>query len=325
VIDIDPSIYRKFPFLYRNSITAEQFREQMRHLKAHYRILDASQLQEVLAKRRPIERATVITFDDGLLNNATVTWPILREMRLPGFFFLPTGFVDRASRGRPTVYWTEEIAARILAEPSQQERRWKSLIQLVPELRGQMEERSYSSALEPVIAFLKSLPDAQLQRRLEWIKEELPAPPDLALFPADRSGGSILATMTWDQAKAMADSGMEIGAHSVNHAILTRISREEAEREIVQSFRAIEKQLSRPCRYFAYPNGMARDFAPAHQQLLAETGLLGAFTQLPGFNGIGTNPFALHRINIPANCGPNLFQYRLSGMAHRVEAFRTRN
>jgi peptidoglycan/xylan/chitin deacetylase (PgdA/CDA1 family) len=54
-----------------------------------------------------------------------------------------------------------------------------------------------------------------------------------------------------------ADSGIEIGAHSVSHPHLSRLSPEDMEREIVGSQARLEDVIGRPVRCFAYPFGDA--------------------------------------------------------------------
>ena len=66
---------------------------------------------------------------------------------------------------------------------------------------------------------------------------------------------SELATMTWDELRAHADDGVLIGSHSVAHPHLPALGDDELRRELDQSKAAIEDELGRPCRDFAYPYG----------------------------------------------------------------------
>jgi peptidoglycan/xylan/chitin deacetylase (PgdA/CDA1 family) len=54
-----------------------------------------------------------------------------------------------------------------------------------------------------------------------------------------------------------AAAGIEIGAHSVSHARLSRLRPEQAEREIGDSQARLEDAVGRPVRSFAYPFGDA--------------------------------------------------------------------
>jgi peptidoglycan/xylan/chitin deacetylase (PgdA/CDA1 family) len=70
-----------------------------------------------------------------------------------------------------------------------------------------------------------------------------------------RGGAERLATMSWDELRAHAEAGVEIGSHTITHAHLTELPDAELERELVDSKAEIETELGRPCRYVAYPFG----------------------------------------------------------------------
>lgn len=64
-----------------------------------------------------------------------------------------------------------------------------------------------------------------------------------------------LATMTWDELRALAGRGIAIESHSVSHAHLPRLSSEELRAELANSKAEIEDELRRPCTELAYPYG----------------------------------------------------------------------
>jgi peptidoglycan/xylan/chitin deacetylase (PgdA/CDA1 family) len=61
--------------------------------------------------------------------------------------------------------------------------------------------------------------------------------------------------LSWMQVKEMARYGIEFGSHSKTHPVLTKISRGEAELEIIESGRRIEDQIGKKVTTFAYPFG----------------------------------------------------------------------
>jgi peptidoglycan/xylan/chitin deacetylase (PgdA/CDA1 family) len=64
-----------------------------------------------------------------------------------------------------------------------------------------------------------------------------------------------LATMDWDELRALSERGVEIGSHTVSHPHLPRLSDAEIDRELQDSRARIEDELGRPCRFLAYPFG----------------------------------------------------------------------
>jgi hypothetical protein len=68
--------------------------------------------------------------------------------------------------------------------------------------------------------------------------------------------GNPFEMLTVEDVKSLAaDPLVTIGAHTVNHEILTRIPLEEAVREIWQSKEALEKWTGEKVCHFAYPDG----------------------------------------------------------------------
>jgi peptidoglycan/xylan/chitin deacetylase (PgdA/CDA1 family) len=64
-----------------------------------------------------------------------------------------------------------------------------------------------------------------------------------------------LPLLTWDQLSALPRQ-FTIGAHTVNHPDLTRVSPAECDLELRQCQETIEDRLGRPTREFAYPYGV---------------------------------------------------------------------
>src|SRR5258706_14495245 len=61
------------------------------------------------------------------------------------------------------------------------------------------------------------------------------------------------AYVTWGELKEMQQAGMEIGAHTMHHPFLTRLSSVNAFREIFMSRLLLASQLEVPITTFAYP------------------------------------------------------------------------
>lgn len=64
-----------------------------------------------------------------------------------------------------------------------------------------------------------------------------------------------LTPMSWDEVRALADAGWEIGSHTRSHPHLPEVSDELVTEELVGSREVCEQMLDRPCRSIAYPYG----------------------------------------------------------------------
>ncbi len=65
---------------------------------------------------------------------------------------------------------------------------------------------------------------------------------------------AILPLMSWEQAAALPPC-ITLGAHTVNHPDLTRLTPDECERELRECKDQIAQRLGRPPRWLAYPYG----------------------------------------------------------------------
>lgn len=96
----------------------------------------------------------------------------------------------------------------------------------------------------------------------------------------------------------MTKNGIEFGAHTINHPILTNIDIGEAKKEIAGSKLEIESITRRTVTTFCYPNGKTTDFNKNITQLLKEEGFECAVTSIEGKVTSFDNRFELKRISL---------------------------
>ena len=100
--------------------------------------------------------------------------------------------------------------------------------------------------------------------------------------------------LSWDEIREMGKYGIQFGSHTLNHPYLTRISIEEAEKEILLSKRTIEDHLQKKIDLFAYPYG---DFDTHIKKIVSQTFLGSCSTNL-GFACTKSDLYALERIDV---------------------------
>lgn len=139
----------------------------------------------------------------------------------------------------------------------------------------------------------KRLPQKTLRRCLldlaAVIDEEFPerAPPE--------------ARLTWDELKVMTEQGFMLGAHTVRHPNVNRVSLERARLEIATSRAIIEQRLGIPVDCFAYPYGGEDDFSECHEKILEQQGFALGFRLDGGITfvrEVQRRPFAVRRVCI---------------------------
>jgi peptidoglycan/xylan/chitin deacetylase (PgdA/CDA1 family) len=117
--------------------------------------------------------------------------------------------------------------------------------------------------------------------------------------------------MTTDQLRALARAPMEIGGHTVNHPILTRVTPAQAREEILANRAALKNLVDQPVSLFAYPNGVpAEDYAAEHISMVREAGYRAAFSTSWAAATQDCDPYQLPRFT-PWDRDPLRFGVRL--------------
>ncbi len=101
--------------------------------------------------------------------------------------------------------------------------------------------------------------------------------------------------------RALAESGMNIGAHTVNHVWLGKSKKDVATKEIRDSKAELEDILGQEVSTFAYPFG---DWNQMARNAVIEAGYTGACSTMPGRNKKNTDPFLLRRAEIKGGDAP---------------------
>ncbi len=121
--------------------------------------------------------------------------------------------------------------------------------------------------------------------------------------------------MSWEEITELGKNGISIGAHTVNHKILSSLTKEEIEIEISESKNEIETRLGKKVFSFAYPVGRNQHY---HSEkcipVLQENGFKLAVTTIGGFNNIKRYGvyFNLRRMGISYEDTLNFFRLKVA-------------
>lgn len=240
-------------------------------------------------------RAAAISFDDGYADNYHHALPVLRHHRVPATFFVSTGFLDG---GR---MWNDSLIEAV-------RRSERPVLDLRASGLGQLPIHTTQQRLQAIHALLshaKYLEPGQRRRVVDQVTSQAGAalPHDLMMRP--------------DQLIGLRDAGMQIGAHTVSHPILERITDHQARWEISCSKQVLEAQLGSAVTLFAYPNGKpGPDYSERHVAMVREAGFLAAASTSPGAANGDSDPFQLPRFT-PWDQTRNRFALRLLANARQ--------
>jgi len=277
-----------------STIAVLEFEKQMKYLKKTYNILDLEELVSLIKEKKAIPKKTVvITFDDGYLDNYTFAFPILKKYKIPATIFLTTGYV-----GSNKIFWWDKLGY-IIFNTKIEKINLKDFGEIYP--------KSIRQSIQSFESFIEKFKNIPEEKRKDLIEELLNS--TNVTIPKQIVKDTILS---WDQVKEMAENGIKFGAHTVNHPILTQISMKNAENEIVNSKKDIEKHINEPVRTFCYPNGLSTDFNNEIKNLLEENDFSCALTLIPKMVTLNSDLFELGRI--PPGEDFHTFKYCLSGL-----------
>jgi peptidoglycan/xylan/chitin deacetylase (PgdA/CDA1 family) len=252
----------------------------MSYLAKNFTVVSLSRLLDQIDQGVGVQQRTVaITFDDGYRDNYLYAHPILKQYGLPAAVFVATGYTDALR-----FMWNDRIADAI-------KRTKRRVIHL--ELPGETlrftldSERSKLAGMALILEKLKTLPEAQKNLVVDDAIRQL----GCATCASDR------LMLDWTELRTMVRSGWEVGSHTVEHQILTKVSAAETTAELMDSKTALEQHLQIPITTFAYPNGKQQDFDEGVKNSVRAAGYRAALTTVSGLNMDGLDPFAIKRIS----------------------------
>ncbi len=232
---------------------------------------------------RPLpRRGVVITFDDGYRDVFTRAWPLLKRYRLPATLFVA---VDAVERG---LIWPD-VVRHAVRQTAQTEVRLEHLGSGV----GTLPLASEAQRLHAVRQL-----DARLRAVSNDVKERALDELTMTLLGVPRMSLTLPGLMlSWEEIRRMHAEGLGIGAHSMTHPVLARLSEAEAAHEIARSGAIVSERLGEPVFHFCYPFGGSEAVGPVHYRLAEAAGFRSACTTSPGANRRDVDQFALKRID----------------------------
>ena len=207
--------------------------EQLHYLVRHFKVVSLETMLDRLTHGGfPLAHEIVLTFDDGLRNNLTVVYPILRQLQVPATMFVCPGLVESGAW-----LWNHEMRCRMqtLAAPELAELRMKLL--------------APGTSVDAIVEWMKTL---RLPQRL---MAETTIRQATAGFQPTATQSEAFDIMNWEDLRSLDRNLITVGSHTLSHPILTTLSGEEIESEILESRTCLEQRLERKVDFFCYPNG----------------------------------------------------------------------
>lgn len=218
--------------------------------------------------------AACITFDDGYQDNFTLALPILQRYNTKATFFIATGFLDG---GR---MWNDDIIEAIrFTRKSHVD--WSVFGLGNHDLSTDLQR---SQCLGTILGKLKYLPHEERAATARQLSRSVGIP-DQSTF-----------MMSSNQVRSLRAAGMEVGAHTRSHPILSNLNDQQAQAEIWGGKNELETVLGETVNVFAYPNGNPeRDLTSRDVELIRAAGFCAAATTAWGIATEESNKLLIPR------------------------------
>ena len=263
--------------LFPHEMHAQRFDQLCAWLSTWFQVLP---LEEAIQRHRAGSlpaAAAAITFDDGYADNHHVALPILKRHGLHATFFVADGFLDGGCM------WNDRVIESLRQTNHQ-------MIDLSRPAHGGLGYFSLSSlqarrhAIDTIIRQIKHLVPDVRAARVDAVVQAcgVTLPDDLM--------------MSSEQVRALHNSGMSIGGHTVTHPILAVLDEATAKHEISSNRDRLAAITGAPVNVFAYPNGkLGADYTPAVRDWVEACGYECAVSTNVGTLRAGQDLFQIPR------------------------------
>ena len=269
----------KFPDDVIGDVHEEMFEMKLQILSKYFNLLKVSEAIELLKNDSLPSRAVCITFDDGYLDNHDTALPLLKKWAVPATFFVATGYLHGKNMWNDIVLDAFRLTS--MAECDLSELGCELDIEKLDLSSTQLRKQAAYAVLN--VWKYKSIDerDDNAKKLLNLLDVK----------------STKRLMMNEKEVRNLANEGMEIGAHTVNHPILRSITNEDSKLEIYESKQTLERIIEKRITSFAYPNGKKQqDYSAEHVDIIKQLGFDNAVTTNWGKAGNGSSQFELPRV-----------------------------
>ena len=283
-------------------LPVDVFKRQLLFLRENYRVVTLAEVVSALAGEGTLpDRAALITFDDGIKNNYSVAFPILKELSLPASIFLTVDMV-----GTRELLWFDELYLLI------QEGGGNGTPLVLPGA-GATEQYLRGDWWGGYVICVESLKRVGAQARnalLQGLRERVTVDKERWL--------EDFGLLDWEDVVVMERSGLvSFGVHTATHRILSELTDGEFSAEVLTPRETLMQRTGKEVSSFCFPNGRpGLDFEAKHQEFLRDCGYRCAFTTENGlFDWRSGEPMRIGRVAAGSDgaSDPSYFSLNTSG------------
>jgi peptidoglycan/xylan/chitin deacetylase (PgdA/CDA1 family) len=275
-------------------VTEKTFNMHLEYLKANFKIIHVKELLERYFDGESLHNCCAISFDDGWRDNYYYAFPLLKKHSIPSSFFLATGFIESEKW-----FWEEEVSFFIKNTARSSRRRFifgENIPNEINKLFNEVEQGDVVG-ITSVVYLLKGIPRFQFDQIVTRIREK-----NKLTRPQQR------LMMDWAQIEEMYKTGLaKFYSHSHSHEVLTGLSGEVIEKEVLVSKSVICDRLNCTNEIFCYPSGR---YDSRIISILQKNQFQFALSTERGFLSRDDGRYCVKRIGVHDSISKNLVLFR---------------
>ncbi len=222
----------------RNEVSPEHLETFISYfLKNDYEVVSLDEVHEILTGKKRRKRFVSFTFDDGYADVYTLAYPIFKKLGLPFAVYVTTNFPDKKA-----VLWGYLLEDLILRN---------DIIRFAHFGRDYSFVASTEAEKEAAFHSIRNLIIKRSENTLALLLKDIFEPYGVNIYEYSHK-----LVLDWNQIMIMSeDPSVTIGAHTVNHHAMSRLTEEQVEYEINASREIIESHIGKKVNHFSYPFG----------------------------------------------------------------------
>lgn len=216
-----------------------------------------------------------LTFDDGYKDNTKIPSVI---PGVPAIVYVASGYIETDQK-----FWAERLQKCIAMTNA--ETLDLSMMNLGEEKIGSEAERK--SLVRLINDNIKVFEPEKVNNIVSNIEEQC------GFTHYDSNG-----FMTWEDIAELSRKGVDIGGHTHDHVISSRVSDEEFAKQLEISNEKIGAVIGKPVEHFAFPNGGEKDISENAHTIIKQAGNHSAVSTIEGINQFEDGHYKIKRFNM---------------------------
>ena len=236
-------------------VTPEYLENTIQFLRQNnYEIVSLTRATQILNGDYEEKKFAVFTFDDGYADNYLHAYPVLKKHAVPFTIYVATHLPDGEA-----VLWWYLLEDLVLREN-----------QIEFKFNGREYQYFCSSFWEKeqtyqdIHSLILNNPPDTLNQRIQQIFKN---------YDIDFLGKTSELALNWQQVREMSEDPLvEIGAHTIHHHVLNKLSESAVQKEMEDSRDKIESKTGKKVEHFCYPFGTQNEVGEREFQIARKCG-----------------------------------------------------